>query len=81
MGCYLLQCLKLGQLVLAKYIFIGGVFYVGPRLMASVVRAAADWRRWAARLVTATKEVKNEPPTNRTVGNYRDIGCVVFDRM
>ena len=28
--------------------FIGGVSCVVSRLMASVIRAAADWRRWAA---------------------------------
>jgi hypothetical protein len=47
-GCCLLCCLKLGQIVLAKYVFIDGVFCVVPCLMALVTRAAADWRRWAA---------------------------------
>ncbi len=36
--------LQIGIIVLAKYIFIGGVFCVVPCLMAMVTRAAADWQ-------------------------------------
>lgn len=34
--------------MLVKFNFIGGVFYVVPRLMALAIRAAANWRRWVA---------------------------------
>jgi hypothetical protein len=55
--CCLLCCLKLGQVVLAKYIFIGGMLCVVPRLMASATRAAADWRRWAAGAIASIYQV------------------------
>jgi hypothetical protein len=32
--------------MLAKYVFIGGVFWVVPGLMALAIRAAADWQRY-----------------------------------
>jgi hypothetical protein len=47
------------QIVLAKWIFIGGVFCVEPRLMALVIRAAADWQAlggWVGFLRGASRE-------------------------
>ncbi len=49
-GCRLLRCLKLGQVVLAKYVFIGGVYCVVSCRMASAIRSAADFLRWAAKV-------------------------------
>gem|GEM_PF-6278550 len=45
--CCLWRCLKLQQIALVKYTSIDKVFCVVPYLMASVIRAAADWQRWA----------------------------------
>ncbi len=48
-GCSLLGCLRLEQVVLAEFIFIGGVFHVVSCRMASAVRAAADWQALGTR--------------------------------
>ena len=50
-GYCLLQSRELWQRVLVMFIFISGVFCVVSRLIASAVRAAADWRRWVLVLV------------------------------
>jgi hypothetical protein len=56
--------------VLVDYVFIGGMYYVVPRRMVSVVRAAADWRRWQAQF-TATQRRQNiahKEASSRPVG-------------
>jgi len=45
--------------VLAKSIFVGGVFCVVPRLFASVIRAAADWQRWVASQGKGRRKIMN----------------------
>jgi hypothetical protein len=39
---------QIGAYCAGKVVVIGGVFSVAPPLMASVIRAAADWQRWAS---------------------------------
>ncbi len=43
-GRSLLRHLKLEQIVLVKFVFIGGVFCIVPCFIALAMHAAADWQ-------------------------------------
>jgi len=44
LGCWLLSFLKLGQITLVAYTFIGGMFGAASRLRVLVSRAAGETR-------------------------------------